>query len=91
MRADLNRQIRTTSNSVGNNARILQQREGEIRAALAAQKSKVLALNTARDEIAVLNKEVENAQLVYQAAYPALFADSAGRTVQPVRRGSAQP
>jgi chain length determinant protein EpsF len=68
LRADLNRQIRATSNSVGNNARILQQREGEIRAALAAQKGKVLTLNLARDEIAVLNKEVENAQLAYQAA-----------------------
>lgn len=68
LRADLNAQIRAASNSIGNNARILQQHESEIRAALAAQKSKVLALNRSRDEMAVLNKEVENAQLVYQAA-----------------------
>ncbi|GBL46841.1 tyrosine-protein kinase Wzc [Sulfuriferula multivorans] len=68
LRAELNRQIRITSSSVGNNARILQQHEGEIRAALAAQKNKVLTLNRARDDMAVLNKEVENAQLAYQAA-----------------------
>ena len=68
LRAELNRQIRITSSSVGNNARILQQHENEIRAALAAQKNKVLTLNRARDEMAVLSKEVENAQLAYQAA-----------------------
>jgi succinoglycan biosynthesis transport protein ExoP len=64
----LNRQIRITSSSVGNNARILQQREGEVRAALGAQKTKVLTLNRARDDMSVLSKEVENAQLAYQAA-----------------------
>jgi succinoglycan biosynthesis transport protein ExoP len=53
---------------VGNNARILQQHESEIRAALAAQKSKVLTLNRSRDDMGILNKEVENAQLAYQAA-----------------------
>lgn len=68
LRADLNRQIHVISRSVGNNARILQQREGEVRAALGAQKNKVLTLNRARDDMAVLNKEVENAQLAYQAA-----------------------
>lgn len=68
LRADLNRQIHITSSSVGNNARILQQHESEIRAALAAQKSKVLTLNRSRDDMAILNKEVENAQLAYQAA-----------------------
>ncbi|MEO6148224.1 MAG: chain length determinant protein EpsF [Sulfuriferula sp.] len=68
LRADLNRQIHITSSSVGNNARILQQHESEIRAALAAQKSKVLTLNRSRDDMGILNKEVENAQLAYQAA-----------------------
>ena len=68
LRAELNRQIHITSSSVGNNARILQQREGEVRAALGAQKTKVLTLNRARDDMSVLSKEVENAQLAYQAA-----------------------
>lgn len=68
LRADLNRQIQVISRSVGNNARILRQREDELRAALGAQKSKVLGLNRARDDMAVLYKEVENAQLAYQAA-----------------------
>jgi uncharacterized protein involved in exopolysaccharide biosynthesis len=60
--------MRITASSVSNNAKILQQREGEAKAALAAQKSRVLTLNRKRDDMAVLNKEVENAQLAYQAA-----------------------
>lgn len=68
LRADLDREIRNTAASVGNNAQILRQREAEIRAALAAQKAKVLALNRARDGLAVLEKEVETAEQAYRAA-----------------------
>ena len=68
LRSQLNQQMRITASSVSNNAKILQQREGEAQAALAKQKSRVLTLNRARDDMAVLNKEVENAQLAYQAA-----------------------
>ncbi|MBJ7308723.1 chain length determinant protein EpsF [Rugamonas sp. CCM 8940] len=67
LRADLNSQIRATSNSVGNNAQILGQREGAIRAALAAQKAKVLELNRTRDELNVLQKDVESAQRAFDA------------------------
>ena len=68
LRADLNKEIRNTAASVGNNAQILRQRESEIRAALAAQKAKLLTLNRARDELAVLEKEVETAEQAYRTA-----------------------
>jgi polysaccharide biosynthesis transport protein len=62
LRAGLSEQMRITSNSVGNNAQILQQREGMLRAALDAQRTKVLELNRTRDEMGVLSKDVESAQ-----------------------------
>lgn len=68
LRADLQTQMRSTANSVGNNAQILSQREGEIRAALEIQRSKILELNLSRDELGVLGKDVENAQRAFDAA-----------------------
>jgi len=65
LRRDLAEQTRATSQSVGNNAQILQQREGALRAALAAQKTKVLELNRLRDEMGVLSKDVESAQRAF--------------------------
>lgn len=65
LRHDLNEQIRIASQSVSNNAQILQQREAEIRAALLAQKNKVLELNRTRDEMGVLSKDVESAQRAF--------------------------
>ncbi len=65
LRSDLNAQMSSISNSVANNARILQQREGELRAAFNQQKTKVLELNRARDEIGLLAREVENARRAY--------------------------
>jgi succinoglycan biosynthesis transport protein ExoP len=53
---------------VGNNAQILQSREAAIRAALAAQKTRVLELNRGRDELGVLVKDVESAQRAFDAA-----------------------
>jgi len=68
LRSDLARHIADTNSGIVNNAQILRQREGEIRAALALQKNKVLDLNQARDELAVLSKEVESAQRAYDNA-----------------------
>lgn len=69
LRTSLNEQIHSTLNSVSSNERIFQQREGELRAALAAQKAKVLDLNRFRDEkLALLSREVESAQRAYEAA-----------------------
>ncbi|NVD73921.1 chain length determinant protein EpsF [Duganella sp. BJB488] len=67
LRSDLANAVRTTSNSVGNNAAILRRREAEVRSALEAQKKKVLELNRTRDELNVLAKDVESAQRAFDA------------------------
>ncbi len=67
LRSDLAAAIHVTAGSVSNNAQILQQREGAIRGAMAAQKTKVLELNRTRDEMGVLMKDVESAQRAYDA------------------------
>ncbi|MDO9420394.1 MAG: chain length determinant protein EpsF [Herminiimonas sp.] len=68
LRANLNQQIGLASTGVASNARIQQQREAEVRAALNAQKEKVLGLNSARDELSVLSNEMENAKRAYETA-----------------------
>lgn len=68
LRSELNSNISATNAGAANNARILRQREGEIRAALSAQTAKVLQLNRSRDELSVLAKDVESAQHAYDAA-----------------------
>lgn len=68
IRASLNEALRQTQTGVGNNAVILSQRESELRAALDAQKAKVLELNRARDEMNVLVKDVESAQRAFDMA-----------------------
>lgn len=68
VRASLNQQIGLASQGLASNARIQQQREAEIRAALDAQKAKVMQLNSARDEMAVLTNEMENAKKAYETA-----------------------
>jgi chain length determinant protein EpsF len=68
MRADLNAALGTVSRSVGGNAQVLRQREEELRAALAAQKTRVLELNRARDELGVLLKDLDSAQRAFDAA-----------------------
>lgn len=68
IREKLNSEIKLATRSVGTTARVAQSREGEIRGALAAQKSKVMALKRQRDEASVLIREVANAQALYDAA-----------------------
>lgn len=67
LRAQLQAEIGRASASVGGSARIYRQRESELRAALAAQKSRVLELNRSRDQMAVLQKDVESAQRALDA------------------------
>ncbi|HEX2605660.1 MAG TPA: chain length determinant protein EpsF [Oxalicibacterium sp.] len=67
-RANLNAQIAQASASISSNARVQQQREAEIKAALAAQRTKVMDLNLARDELILLQNEVSAAQRAYEAA-----------------------
>ncbi|GIZ52504.1 chain length determinant protein EpsF [Noviherbaspirillum aridicola] len=68
LRGELAQHIRLTSSSVASSAAILQQREAEVRANLQAQKTRVLELNRARDELNVLSKEVESAQRAYETS-----------------------
>lgn len=65
LRADLRAQLSSTTSSVGNNAAILSQQEAAIKAALAAQKEKVLELNRTRDQLNVLMKDAESAQRAF--------------------------
>ncbi|TFW16404.1 chain length determinant protein EpsF [Duganella callida] len=81
MKAELAAQMRVTSNSVRNNAEILQQREAALRSALTEQKNKVLELNRTRDEMNVLQKDVESAQHAFDA--------TAQRTAQTKIEGQA--
>lgn len=62
IRTNLQEEIRRATASVGGSARIYRQRETELRAAVAAQKRRVLDLNRSRDQFMVLQKEVESAQ-----------------------------
>jgi len=58
-------EVARVAGSLGTTSRVNDQRESEIRAALEAQKAKVLQLKAHRDEIAVLQRDVENAQRSY--------------------------
>tara|TARA_R110001599_G_scaffold171353_1_gene362375 strand:+ start:404006 stop:405412 length:1407 start_codon:yes stop_codon:yes gene_type:complete len=68
LRTNLNQQIGQASASIRSNATIQRQREAEIRAALAAQREKVMNLNLSRDELKLLQNEVDAAQRAYEAA-----------------------
>jgi chain length determinant protein EpsF len=61
-------EISKTSSSVGQTARVSQQKEAEIKTALAVQKAHVLKFKTERDEMAVLMREAESAQRIYDNA-----------------------
>lgn len=66
--ANLNQQIGQASAGIRSNAGIQKQREVDIRNALAAQRKKVMDLNLARDELKLLQNEVNAAQHAYEAA-----------------------
>lgn len=68
LRAGLNEQTALVTSSVSNNANVFAQREAALRTALAEQKAKVLQLNRQRDEMNVLNKDMESAQRAFDQA-----------------------
>ncbi|HSI95485.1 MAG TPA: chain length determinant protein EpsF [Methylophilaceae bacterium] len=68
LKARIDEEVAKAGSSIGQAAKISQRREGDLRAALSAQKSKLLELKQQRDDIAVLTREVENAQRVYDLA-----------------------
>jgi len=58
----------SAASSISGSARINQQREAELRAALATQKARVLELNLSRGELSVLERDVDSAQRALDAA-----------------------
>ena len=68
VRGELNAAMGTVTRSVGANAGVLRQREAELLDAVARQKTRVLELNRARDELGVLLKDLDSAQRAFDAA-----------------------
>lgn len=67
LRNQLSNEIQQASNSINSSASINQQREAELRKQVDIQKVKVLELNRLRDEMSVLQKDVETAQKAMDA------------------------
>jgi chain length determinant protein EpsF len=65
LRARIGEESQRVANAVSTSNRINGEKEGQIRAELDAQKSRVLALTKQRDEIAFLQADVANAQKAY--------------------------
>jgi chain length determinant protein EpsF len=68
LKSQLQEQTRRATTTIGGSARISQQLESDLRAAVAAQKARVLELNRSRDELSVLQRDVENAQRAVDSA-----------------------
>lgn len=66
LRSRMDAEIARVVGGVGVSDTINRQREADVRASLDAQRAKVLQLKAIRDEGAVLTRDVESAQLVYQ-------------------------
>jgi chain length determinant protein EpsF len=67
MRGKLDAEMKKVASTLSTSNRVNVQREAEVKAALAAQKEKVLQLKKERDDVAVLQREVETAQRAYDA------------------------
>ncbi|AKR43397.1 chain length determinant protein EpsF [Methylophilus sp. TWE2] len=65
LKSQLDIEVSRIGSSVGGSARIYSQNEALLKAALAAQKQKVLDLNRSRDQLIVLQRDVETAQTAY--------------------------
>jgi succinoglycan biosynthesis transport protein ExoP len=69
LRSKLARATSDVTGSIGIDARVGRAREAEIQAAVDAQRAKVLALKETRDQVAVLQRDVDNAQRSYDLVY----------------------
>ena len=68
LKSQLQEERRKATTTIGGTASINKQREAEIRSSLAKQKARVLELNLTRDQLSVLQRDVENAQRAMDAA-----------------------
>ncbi|WP_101048430.1 chain length determinant protein EpsF [Macromonas nakdongensis] len=66
-KAQLDAETRQVISSVNTSYQVGRQREQQLQAALAAQRSRVLQLNQQRDEVLVLQREVDAAQRAFDA------------------------
>ena len=69
LRAKLSRATSDVTSSIGTDARVSRAREAEVQAAIDAQRAKVLQLKETRDQVAVLQRDVDNAQKSYDLVY----------------------
>ena len=67
-KARLKDEIKAVYTGILNAAHVAESREADLRGAVQRQKTRLLDLNRSRDEIAVLVKELDNAQRAYEAA-----------------------
>jgi polysaccharide biosynthesis transport protein len=67
IKSQLHEEAQRLSNSIGNSASINQQRESQLRTQVELQKKKVLGLNRLRDEMGILQKDVEVAKKAMDA------------------------
>ena len=67
LRSRLTTETRRVAGSVGVNSNIAKAREAEVRGALEAQRARVLKLKDRRDELAVLQHDVDQAQRAHDA------------------------
>lgn len=59
-------ETRQVATSIGTSSRVSKEKEGEIRAAIEAHKKRILKLKQERDEVGVLQRDVEIAQRAYE-------------------------
>ncbi len=69
LRAKIARATNDVAGSLGVDARVGHAREADIQAEVDAQRTKVLALKETRDQVAVLQRDVDNAQRSYDLVY----------------------
>lgn len=68
LKSQLNEQLRSAAQGLLSSAGVAPQREGSLRAALDEQRRRVLTLKGDRNELAILVREVDNAQRAYSTA-----------------------
>ncbi|HEY9022827.1 MAG TPA: GNVR domain-containing protein [Burkholderiaceae bacterium] len=69
IKAKLSHATSDVTGAIGIDARVSRAREADIQAAVDAQRAKVLQLKETRDQVAVLQRDVDNAQRTYDTVY----------------------
>jgi hypothetical protein len=64
-RARVQQEIGTVANSLSKSYSVAERREADMKAALESQRARVMALKQSRDELKVLERDVDNAQRAY--------------------------